>query len=319
MIDRLNDPKYFVAEDYELGPLGEMEVSYQFQPEQVLAYTDVPLDIGIDFRVDGAQGGGAIPLRGQGPVSFPGLSANQRLRIINRDLVARTVMLFAQKGHLPLSVVGPSVAAKPSSISPQLATPYSVAGIGNSFTTTINHNGGPLVLLTLITKAAGTCSVTSLTAAGWPIPLLAQRQSGNGNIRTHAAVWARTADIPAGVVTLQGTMSSVANDSLLVYCLSMLAGVGVGNSLAGGNDTGAAFSMDLPVQAQGVWATYACAVAGGAFTEGTSAQLVFSETLAGRPHYIYRHAGTSGPLTSSFSFGASAARPSGAALELFIP
>jgi hypothetical protein len=105
--DKLNSDKAFVMDEYEVGALSSLEVSYFFQPDQILAYTDSPLDVGIDIAVGGGQGAGLIPLRGQGPASFPGLSPNQRLTLYNLDSVARTLLLIAQRGYLPITVTAP--------------------------------------------------------------------------------------------------------------------------------------------------------------------------------------------------------------------
>src|SRR3972149_8949875 len=94
-------------EEYAVPALGQLEVAFQFQPEQILAYTDPPLTTGIDIAIGGGRGAGRIPLRGQGPASFPGLSPNQRLTLYNLDAVVRTVLLIAQRGHLPLAVTAP--------------------------------------------------------------------------------------------------------------------------------------------------------------------------------------------------------------------
>jgi len=105
--DKLNSDKAFVMDEYAIGALSSLEVAYHFQPDQILAYTDSPLDNGIDIAIGGGQGAGLVPLRGQGPASFPGLSPNQRLTLYNLDSTARTVLLIAQRGHLPLTVTAP--------------------------------------------------------------------------------------------------------------------------------------------------------------------------------------------------------------------
>jgi hypothetical protein len=105
--DKLNTDRAFVMDEYTIGALSSLEVAYHFQPDQILAYTDTPLDTGIDIALGGGQGAGLIPLRGQGPASFPGLSPNQRLTLYNLDSSARTVLLIAQRGHLPLTVTAP--------------------------------------------------------------------------------------------------------------------------------------------------------------------------------------------------------------------
>ena len=105
--DKLNSDKAFVMDEYEIGALSSLEVSYFFQPDQILAYTDAPLTTGIDIALGGGQGAGLIPVRGQGPASFPGLSPNQRLTLYNLDAVARTLLLIAQRGYLPMTVTAP--------------------------------------------------------------------------------------------------------------------------------------------------------------------------------------------------------------------
>jgi hypothetical protein len=226
--DKINVDKYFAMDEVELDGSGSREFTYSFQPDQILAYTDEPLEIGVDIALGGAQGAGLIPLRGQGPASFPGLSPNQRLTLYNLDSVARTVLLIAQRGHLPTAVVAPTSLAKPTSIDYQSITSYAV---GMQVGATFNHTHVGANLLILVSTSSDIITartVTAVSVAGKAATSMGQQvnSAGPGNGPT-ASIWWVEAVAPGEV---QVIVTWAGNASPQIWVLSFSDRVDAANN-----------------------------------------------------------------------------------------
>lgn len=106
------DPhKFYQTERIALASGEQRTLTYDAVPDQILIrpaggtiFTE-----GLLVRVVGGRGGAAEELIGTGPMVVPGVS--KHIELYNGDTVARTVLVTAQRGYLPLSIVMPATQA----------------------------------------------------------------------------------------------------------------------------------------------------------------------------------------------------------------
>jgi len=233
MAEEQKPVQHYLITEHELSASGQVEVAYAFKPDQILAYTDTPLDIGVDIQVAGSQGGGTVPLRGQGPASFPGVSENQVVVLRNLDLIDRTILLVAQKGLLPTSIVGPSVAARPSAISPISETYHRTAsGTVHTFVHSHKSSGLLLVYVTLQGVAGGvTINISSVTANGQAMTQKQHQAVALGATARVTAGLYSLLDVAAGDITIVVTTSGSAQVG--AWALTFDARISIGNTTGG--------------------------------------------------------------------------------------
>ena len=101
-------PPYYNVQEVTLTAGQERQLDYDFIPDQVLIVPklDSVITDNIEIVAIGAQGGGKHQLRGTGPLVLPGITKQLYLR--NNDLLSRTLIVTAQKGYAPLSIVMPT-------------------------------------------------------------------------------------------------------------------------------------------------------------------------------------------------------------------
>ena len=89
----------------------ERQIDYDFIPDQVLVVPrlDSIILTTVDIVAIGAQGGGRHQLRGTGPIVLPGITKQVYFR--NNESLTRTLIVTAQKGYAPFSVVMPTTSA----------------------------------------------------------------------------------------------------------------------------------------------------------------------------------------------------------------
>jgi len=94
----------FVSQIVVIPASGSKEIRLEFKPDQMIAASLSGLTNGVDIFPDGVAGHGGIPLRGIGPVHWPGVTDQQKILFTNLDTVERTIRLIAQRGYSPVSL-----------------------------------------------------------------------------------------------------------------------------------------------------------------------------------------------------------------------
>jgi len=216
---------------------GQVEHSYGFQPDQVLVYSDDLLDTGVNILVGGAQGGGTIPLRGQGPAVFPGVQDNQVLTFFNLDTVARELLVIGQRGLLPTAITGPVVLSSAGEPAPTNMTRVGIT-TNNPIVFTHEHIGdGPLVVLAQLRSSIATArTVSTVTAGATSLTKKEERTAATTGTSPTSSVW-YVASLAAGTYTITITCSGALANSQ-GWAISWGTGVAMGNTGgAGANAT----------------------------------------------------------------------------------
>jgi hypothetical protein len=218
--------RFYNCQEIVLTAGQERIVTYEFEPEQIIIVPKLNSVItdSIEITPVGAQGGGRIQLRGTGPIIVPGLS--KQLLLKNNDLVSRTLIVTAQRGYMPASIVMPVTSVVPTSVGllSQLISTYANIGSASPIHPHV-QDGWILVAITGFDGVAQ-WTATAVTAAGKTGVLI--RDSGpNGG--TRAQVWA-IQDVPAGQQSVSITLSIASVDFVCITTFSLDPAVGMGNS-----------------------------------------------------------------------------------------
>lgn len=317
--------KFMDIREVVIAPGAEEALTYDGIPDQVVVYPRLsvgPIITELEILPVGAKGGGRIRVRGTGPWVAPGVT--QQLKIRNGDALSRTLVVIAQKGYLPASVVLPVTEVEPTSVMYQ----SSLLGSGSATFTYEHVTNGPILVLTAQANDNGNASAPSaVTVGGVSAVLVTSQGAQEGAVRACAVSAWITGDQQAGTKTI--TITDVGTiDMRRIYVFSFDPGVGLGDNGAAGDTGGGTFNVNIVGQQEPNLLIAIVAADGvadpGAVTEGSgkvrvsqTGAITTGTTIARVA--VYRGPNLTGSQLFNWTFPAGNTAEASVAVEIFLP
>ena len=315
--------KWYDVRRITLPASGEVPVNYEFRPDQISVLAETATVAGIEFIIDGAQGGGSIPLYGQGPIAFPGLSENQSIRIRNLDTAVRVIRLVAQQGYQPTQLVAPITFVRPGSVEIQSQLIYEASTMIDLNYVFLHVGRFVIIIVLMLTENWDVSEVVGVTAGGTAgINLFTRRNSPGARYSGSVTAWIvdRLGSAPMPIVLDINPLPTL-DAEIYTQTFSFMDGIRAGNVDTGVCADGVA---NIPLAVVGdddLSRTFAVGGTRGAnaFAEGTGAPVWdgqhFINGVATRRVFMH-HRGGAGAMNLQYNFAALNVSSIAGALEI---
>lgn len=233
-----------------IAALATGQVDYDFQPDQIIVLCTSSVLNGFYIFPHGAQGSAGIPLLSQGPVVFPGIEANQHIDFTSLELSSKDLVIIAQKGYQPTSIVTPTTQGLAQTTNPTgqaIFEAKNAAAVWNAGS--YNHQGRwALVLVGMhdFGVANPHRTFSSITLGGVAGTLLKRQQQANSTTDWDEVAIFLVDNLVNGPLALVSTLSGIPQQGYMsALVISFRDGIVAGNVGGAGANAGANISFSV--------------------------------------------------------------------------